>query len=370
MTNESIHTVQESILPEPVPALAHVTRVREAGTETLPFIGLDRNERVSPFPGWFMEKLRTALTSKTLNRYPLRDRLHRRLAESLHLPEENLLLTPGSDGALKYLFHAYVRPFDEVVMLDPSYAMYPVYARMHQAKVVLIPYRPDRTLDKEAMLERIQPGVRLILLANPNQPVGTLMDESLLRAVLEQAREIRALVAVDEAYYPFSGFTAVSWIETCPHLLVIRTFSKAAGLAGLRMGYAVGHPGVLGNLFKVHAANDINSFGILCACLVLEHPEIIEDYVQEVRAGGKLLSDKARVLGLEPLPCAANFLLIRVTNRCSPERLIEQLKQRNYLVKGPFSAPCLQGCIRITLGPPEMMTRFAEVLAEAVTAAV
>ncbi|HXK92702.1 MAG TPA: pyridoxal phosphate-dependent aminotransferase, partial [bacterium] len=87
-------------------------------------------------------------------------------------------------------------------------------------------------------------------------------------------------------------------------------------------------------------------------------------------AGGKLLSDKARVLGLEPLPCAANFLLIRVTNRCSPERLIEQLKQRNYLVKGPFSAPCLQGCIRITLGPPEMMTRFAEVLAEAVTAAV
>ncbi|MFB3785608.1 MAG: histidinol-phosphate transaminase [bacterium] len=369
MPSEPIQPVQESILPEPAPALAHVTRVREAGTETLPFIGLDRNERVSPFPGWFMEKLRAALTSGTLNRYPLRDRLHRLLAESLRLPEENILLTPGSDGALKYLFQAYVRPHDPIMMLDPSYAMYPVYARMHQAEAVLIPYRPDRFLDREAMLERLQPGVRLVLLANPNQPVGTLMDESLLRAVLERAREIRALVAVDEAYFPFSGFTVVPWIEAYPHLLVIRTFSKAAGLAGLRMGYAAGHPEVLGNLFKVHAANDINSFGLLCASLVLEHPGVIEEYVREVRAGGELLSEKARGLGLEPLPCAANFLLIRVTNRCSPERLIDQLRMRKYLVKGPFSAPCLQGCIRVTLGPPEMMASFAEVLAEAAAAA-
>lgn len=368
MPIEPIHPVHELILPEPIPALANVFRVREAGTETLPFIGLDRNERVSPFPGWFMEKLRAALTSETLNRYPLRDRLHRLLSESLRLPEENILLTPGSDGALKYLFQAYVRPYDKIVMLDPSYAMYPVYARMHQAEAVLMPYRPDRSLDGEAMLERIQPGARLVLLANPNQPVGTLMDESLLRAVLERAREILALVAVDEAYFPFSGFTTVPWIESFPHLLVIRTFSKAAGLAGLRMGYAAGHPEVLGNLFKVHAANDINSFGILCASLVLEHPEVIEDYVREVRAGGELLSDKARALGLEPLPCAANFLLIRVAHRCAPERLIDQLKKRNYLVKGPFSTPCLQGCIRVTLGPPDGMLLFAEALADALAA--
>jgi histidinol-phosphate aminotransferase len=366
MNSHHSDSLEGSRLPDPIPALADLHRTREPGDETLAYVGLDRNERMDPLPKWFMNNIRDAVASTLLTRYPVRENLHRRLAETTLLPEERLLITPGSDTGVKALFHAYVRPGDGVVMLDPSYAMYLVYAQMFQARPVRITFDRDLVPDTKRLLNSIVPGVRLILLANPNQPTGTMLDEDFLLQVLERATRVGALLAIDEAYYPFSQTTALPWVKRHPHVLVLRTFSKAAGLAGLRIGFVAGHPSVINNLSKVRAANEINSFAILCAQQILAHPKIVDDYIAAVQAGAQVLAEQARTLGLTPLlPVYTNFMLIRVAHRCPPAQLADNLRSRGYLVKGPFAVPCLADCLRVTLGPPEIMTGFVRCLQEA-----
>jgi histidinol-phosphate aminotransferase len=366
MQSYAINTqeVFQTALPEPAPALADLYRVREAGSETRAYVGLDRNERLRPLPGWFMKKIREAVESDLLTRYPVQDTLLSQLAKVMELPEERLLLTHGSDAAVKAIYQAYFRPRDRVVVLEPSYAMYTVYAQMFQAEVVKNLFDRSLKLDAKLLVNGIVPGVRLVLVANPNQPTGTLLDERTIVEVIERAARVRALVAIDEAYYPFSHVTAMPLLEAYPNLLILRTFSKAAGLAGLRLGFVAGHAEVIRNLFKVRTANDLNAVAIQCASLILSHPQVVDEYVAEVEAGGHLLAARVRSLGLTPLPTYANFMLIRVGRQCSPAHLIDSLRSRGYLVKGPFNYPCLQDCIRVTLGPPELMSRFADCLQE------
>ncbi|WP_204368636.1 pyridoxal phosphate-dependent aminotransferase [Neosynechococcus sphagnicola] len=349
-------------LPSPIPALSKVYRVRESGSETQSYICLDRNERLQPLPDWFMEALRQAIDSQLLTSYPIQDPLLDLLAAQWQLPKSHLLLTPGSDGAIKALYQAYLHPGDGIVMLQPSYAMYPVYTQLFQAQAIQIPFAPDLSVDPHHLLAAIEPGVRLVMLANPNQPTGTLLEPAVLHQICQQAARVGALVAVDEAYYPFSQTTVVPWVQHYPHLVAMRTFSKAAGLAGLRLGAVAAHPQVVGNLFKVRSAYDVNSLAIVSAFLVLTHPQIVSDYVAEVKAGQEILEQGARSLGLVPLPTHTNFRLIRVGHCCTPGDLVAALRDRGYLVKGPFDAPCLAGCIRVTVGPPDLMAAFITTL--------
>lgn len=372
MKNNIIHPDKPlpQMLPAPIPALADLYRVREAGSETRAYRGLDRNERLAPLPDWFMKKILQPVDSALLMHYPVHDKLLRQLAESLHVPEERVLLTSGSDAAVKAIYHAYFRPGDRVVVFDPSYAMYTVYAQMFQAQVTKIAFDRSLAVDKHKLLRSVEPGVRLVLLANPNQPTGTLLDEKFLIELVERAARTSTLVAIDEAYYPFSHYTALPLIENYPNLLVIRTFSKAAGLAGMRIGFIAGHAEVISNLFKVRTANDLNGFAIHSASQILSHPEIVDEYVSDVEAGARVLAEQARGMGLEPLPTRANFMLIRVTPVCQPATLIEALRERGYLVKGPFNFPCIQDCIRVTLGRPDLMREFAAALGDAVASII
>lgn len=354
------------MLPNPNDYLTQLYRVREPSSQDQnAFVPLDRNERLAPLPSWFVERLKNLLTSEVFTRYPVQDSLLSRLSQSLDLPQSKLLLTAGSDAAIKALYQAYVGEGDRVVMLAPSYAMYPVYAQMFQAEAVKVPFAADLSLDAEQLLASICAGTRLVMIANPNQPTGTLLPELLLHQILGRAAEAEALVAIDEAYYPFSRTTILPWVQEYPHLVVTRTFSKAAGLAGLRIGFAAGHPEVMDNLYKVRSIHDVNSMALLVAEQILDYPEVLEDYIAAVEQGKMLLAQRVQPLGLVPLPTHTNFMLIRVAQRCSPDQLVAALRDRGYLVKGPFTASCLQDCIRVTLGPPAIMSAFVDVLAQA-----
>jgi len=344
---------------EPAPALLGVNRVPEAGVDTRQYIGLDRNERTIPLPDWFIENIKEAVTSDLLTQYP-------RLAQHLGVAEKQLILSPSSDAAFKALYQAYVRKGDSVVMLDPSYAMFPVYANMFQGKSVLVPFNEKVELDVEYLLHSIQPGVRLVIIANPNQPTATIVAESVLRDVIKKAEGVGALVAMDEAYYPFGGVTALHWLPDSRNLLIIRTFSKAAGLAGLRLGYVAGDPEVIHNLYKVRTVNDVNSMSILCADEILKHPEIIDDYVAQIEAGEAVLRLALPELGLEMLPTHANFVVVRVVQIGQPYQFVKALKSHGYLTRA-LESECMADYIRITLGSPEMMRHLATSLKEIIT---
>lgn len=349
-------------LPEPAPALIDLYRVREPGDEE-GIVRLNRNERQYPLPDWFVREMAASITSELFTNYPITDGFYSQLSSHVGLPEDHLLLTAGSDAAVKAIYHAYIRPGDGVVMLDPSYAMYQVYARMFQANIIAIPFNTDLEIDPERLMARVKPGVRLVMLANPNQPTGTLLDEEIMAELHSRCESVGALLAVDEAYFPFSRTTVLPWIKERSHLVVTRTFSKAAGLAALRIGFVAGNPEVVANLFKVRSVHDVNSVALLAASAIVAHPDLVEEHVATVEAGGRVLAERALGMGLEALPTHANFMLIRVAKRCSPEWLVEELRKAGFLVRGSFREPCLKECIRVTLGPPDLMEAFANCLA-------
>lgn len=349
-------------LPEPIAALAGMTRTLEGGRERAGFVPLDRNERLSPLPDSILDAVRSGIDSELLTGYPSLDTLYDRLAAMLAVPRERLLLTAGSDAAFRALHQAYVRPGDRVAMLEPSYAMYPIYTRMFGAEPVQIPIAADLSLDGESLMDAVRGGVRMVLLADPNQPTGTKFDHELLQALLVRAAECGTLVVVDEAYFPFSRTTSLPWIFDHPHLVVTRTFSKAWGLAGLRVGLVAAHPEVIANLYKVRSAYDVNAMAALCVRTLLDHPEVAEQFVAEVDAGRQVISERTRAMGLDPLPSQTNFQLIRCGGRIDPARLTADLRDRGYLVKGPFAALCLSDCVRVTLGPPALMDEFCDTL--------
>jgi histidinol-phosphate aminotransferase len=352
------------VLPEPISALVGIERLREGGRERQGFVGLDRNERLAPLPEWLLDEIRAGIESSLLTQYPALDALYEDLSGMLQVPRQQLLLTAGSDAAFRALHQVYVRPGDRVVMLDPSYAMYPIYARMFAAVPVQVPFASDLSVDGQQLVDAVGAGVRMVLLADPNQPTGTQLPREVLRAVLARAAEHDALVVADEAYFPFSRTTVLSWLAEYPHLVVTRTFSKAWGLAGLRVGVVAAHPEVIANLYKVRSAYDINAVAALCVRTLLAHPEVAEQFVAEVDAGRRTLEQRLPPLGLKPLAGQTNFQLIRCVDRIAPAELVKRAHDRGYLVKGPFSAPCLADCIRITLGPSAVMEQFCDVLEE------
>lgn len=352
-------------IPEPVESVAAVTRVHEGGSERKGFVGLDRNERVGALPDWFVDEVRKAVTSDLMITYPNVDDLHAELTASLGLAPEQVLVTPGNDPVIKALYQAYVRPGDTIVAIDPSYAMYLVYARLFGAEAVTAGYDEELELDVDRLLASVVPGVKLVLVANPNQPTGTVVDHDVLRLLADRAADAGAVVLVDEAYTFFAPETsALPLVGDHPNLLVARSFSKA-GFAGIRIGFVAGSAEVVGTLFKVRSAAEVNAVAIECARLLVRHPEVGADYGAAVAAGGALLAERARELGFAPLPTRGNFMQIRVTP-LDPAAIVAALRERRWLIKGPFREPCLAGCIRVTLGPPELMAEFAGVLAEVV----
>ncbi len=249
-------------LPEPIPSLSSIHRLREGGRERAGFVSLDRNERLSPLPDWVVEAIRAGIDSALLTDYPSLDELYEDLARLLDTPRERLLLTAGSDAAFRALHQAYVRPGDRVVMLDPSYAMYPIYTRMFDGEPVQVPFRDDLTLDPDALLDATTAGVRMVLLANPNQPTGTRLPDEVVRGAPRSCSGGRRAGRRRRGLLPVLAHKLCSpGSSEHPHLVVTRTFSKAWGLAGLRVGAVAAHPEVVANLYKVRSAYDVNAMG-------------------------------------------------------------------------------------------------------------
>jgi histidinol-phosphate aminotransferase len=364
-----MHAERALSLPQPVESVVATERVREGGSERRGLVGLDRNERVGPLPEWFVETLRASIDSDLLITYPNVDELHAELAAATGLAPQRLLVTPGNDPAIKALCQAYLRAGDAIVTLDPSYAMYLVYARLFGARAVTVGFDTDLELDVERLSSSVVAGVKLVFVANPNQPTGTVVGEDALRALLARAADAGAIVLVDEAYTYFAPSTsALPLVEEHPNLLVARSFSKA-GFAGVRIGFVAGSPEVVGTLFKVRSAAEVNAIAILCARLLLAHPEIGEEYAAEVEAGHAVLEARARAVGLTPLPSHANFVQIRLPEGLDPAAIVAGLRERGWLIKGPFREACLAGCVRVTLGPPGLMEEFGDALADVVTSA-
>lgn len=349
----------------PIPHLTRIYRDGDRHTGHPGLVGLNRNERVSPLPASVFVGIMARVQPTHLTTYPDLGPLYERLSRTLGLPEDHILVTPGSDGAIRRALQVFVDSSDIVVLPTPTYAMYPIYASIFRGAVREVPYSADLTLDMSAMLAAIRAGCKLVAVANPSQPTGSALTIENLARIAEAAAAVGAICLVDEAYYPFHPETALPLVRQYENLLVTRTFSKIGGIAGLRVGYAAGCPQLMENMEKVRGASEVNGVGVVAACYLLDNPEVMANFRQEVMEGRALLLQAAAALGIDCPASHGNFQVLRLPGHLPVKAVMQGLERCGYLVKGGFGTP-MQDCIRITLDGPPVITPFITALKKTV----
>lgn len=292
-----------------------------------------------------------AVANARLNRYPdgPGDEVKAALRRSLALPDDvGLILGNGSDELLQMLTIAVAKPGAVVLAPDPSFVLYRANAELNNLRFVGVPLAADLTLDVDAMLaaiERERPA--LVWLAYPNNPTGTLFPEAAIERILRAAP---GLVVVDEAYYAFADATFLPRVLEFLNLVVIRTVSKI-GLAGVRLGYAVGHPAWITELEKVRPPYNVNVLTQAVVPVLLRHASLLAEQAAAIRRErGRMAQALGALPGVTVFPSHANFLLIRVPD--APD-WFTRLKEAGILVKNVHGwHPLLTHCLRITIGTP------------------
>lgn len=327
------------------------------------FVKLDAMENPYRLPPALAAQMGERLAQVAINRYPdpTAPGLNRALRDSMGIPDSlGVLIGNGSDEVLQIISLALARPGARVLAPEPTFVMYRMAAIAAGMRYRGVALRADFTLDEAALLEAIrveQPA--LVWLAYPNNPTGNLFArEAILRIVAASP----GLVVVDEAYYAFSGGASLlDEVGLHPNLLLVRTVSKL-GLAGLRVGLAIGTRDWIEQLEKLRPPYNVNALSMAAAELILGHPEVLEEQTASIVAQRARLESALDALpGARRFPSAANFILVRVPDGPAA---FEALKARGILVRTFHgSHPLLAHCLRLTVGTAEENARLIEALA-------
>jgi histidinol-phosphate aminotransferase len=289
------------------------------------------------------------ITRGDLTRYPEREPVERGVAEHLGLAPAQTLLTNGIDEAIHVLCQTYLDAGTEILLPVPTYSMYEVYASGTPARVVQIPAEDGFRFPLSALLAAITPATRLIAIANPNSPTGQAVRREDLLRVVESAPH--AAVLADEAYFHFFGETVIDLVGRAPNVIVARTFSKAYGLAGLRLGVLCAAEESMHWMRRAISPYSVNSVALVCLTAVLDDEEYLGWYASEVIASRVAFEAALRRLGVPYWPSQANFVLVKIGPR--HRTFVQAMRARGVLVRDRSSDPGCDGCVRITVGTQE-----------------
>ena len=314
---------------------------------------LDFNENTIGCAPQVLRTLRRALNADWLSRYPEYEECRQTLAKYFGVSTDEVLFSNGVDDAIKLVCDTFVDPGDVLLIPAPTFPMYQFFQSVAGGKTTVVRYTEDLRLPVEKVLAALTKRTRWIALANPNNPTGTLISKSDLRTILRAASD--TIVLVDEAYFDFSGETVLSWINNFRNLIVTRSFSKAFGLAALRMGFVFANSRLLAIMRRAHGAFPVNSLALACALEAGKEEDYVRRYAQMVRANRAELCRTLDALGLPYAPSAANFVFTRFGER-APE-IARRLRKRGILVRDWSYDPHLRSYLRITIGSAAQ-TRF------------
>jgi histidinol-phosphate aminotransferase len=324
---------------------------------------LDFNENTVGCSSRVLARLQQ-LTADDLARYPERETVEARVAEFLGIHSSELLLTNGVDEGIHLLCQTYLSPGDEALIVVPTYSMYRIYMAAAGANVASVPAGKHFEFPASDVLQRISPRTRLIAIANPNNPTGTIAPREDLLRIAQSAPD--AAVLIDEAYFEFYGQTLIAECSRLSNLFVARTLSKAYGLAGLRVGALAGPADQMDLLRRVCSPYNVNAVALACVPEVLGDESYVQRYVSEVMEGRGRLERRLADFGLQFWPSQANFVLARIgSTQHDAAIFVEQMRRRGILVRDRSGDPGCRGCVRITLGSHEQTNRMLTALQEA-----
>lgn len=311
---------------------------------------LDMNESTTGCSPRALAKL-NSMEVRTLALYPRREAGEKLVADFLGVAPQQLLLTNGADEAIDLLCRAYLEPQDEIIIVVPTFAMYDVFSQIENAKVVRVPTGPDFSFPLERVLNALTARTRIVVICNPNNPTGIDVPRSAIMQVVQAAPD--AAILLDEAYFDFYGQTMIDQIGKLPNLFIARTFSKAYGLAGLRLGVMVGDVEQISVLRRMASPFNVNAFAIECLAEALADRQFVADYVTQVIASREWLHKELEKISFKCWPSHGNFILCRFGEE--KKSILDALRARGVSLR---DRPDCEGCVRITIGKQQEMERL------------
>jgi len=297
------------------------------------------------------------LTAKQIAMYPEYQAPTNRLAHHFGVRPQELLLANGGDDALRVFFDAFVDARSSILICEPTFPMYRYYAEIYGARIAVTRYTNEMYFPLEAVLLALRKKPRVLFIANPNNPTGTLLQPDAIRKILNAATH--TAVVMDEAYAEFSGATVVPWIRKFPQLFVARTFSKVAGLAALRLGAVIAREDSLSLVRRAMPPFPVNLAALVAAEAAVRNRAAMQTYVKNVKHLRASLAMELNGLGVKTYPSAGNFLL---ADFGSPgPALFRKLEEQGILLR-ERSKDIGPGFVRITIGTRPEMRRLLQAI--------
>ncbi len=349
-----VSTVEAYPAPEPLEEFA-----RALGIDPRDVVKLDQNEN----PYGCSPRVRDALSSfEWYHVYP--DPLHRALRDRLGayvgVNPANIVVGNGSDELIELILHMFVEPGDRVVSAGPSFGYYATAAQAAGATYHLVPRGPRFEVDPERIAAAVDERTKVLFVASPNNPTGNATPNAVIRRLLD----LDVVVVVDEAYFEFHGQSAVDFVhDGAANLIVLRTFSKWAGLAGLRLGYGIFPDGLITVASSLKPPYSVSQAAEVAGIASLDDVEYLRSNVRQILAERQRLArGLAAVEFFAPYPSDANFILCEVIGRSAADVQV-QLARRAILVRR-YDSPRLENCLRISVGRPDQTDRLLAAIRE------
>ncbi len=277
-------------------------------------IRLEKNERVSNYESKFLYKIRKSLLSENISAYPEVEEIYMLLAKHLSVSPDMLVITAGSDLAIKNCFELLVSPGDEVITLNPTYGMVDVYSKIFQANQKKINYDKNLNLNHTKLIKSINKKTNLVVLANPNSPTGTIIDQKILLKIIKLCKKFNSYILIDECYFGYYSKTVIKYVRRFDNLIVSRSLSKI-GLAGCRIGYLIASKKTAKMLYKFRPFYEISSFSCLVFKQILKNNKTLIKYIKETQAGKNFLINNFKRLKIEFFPTNTNFILVKLSSK-------------------------------------------------------
>lgn len=316
---------------------------------------LDFNENTKGPSKKVMDAI-ASLSKEDISAYPEYGSFLKKLSGSMGIKTSQMILTNASDDGIRVVFDTYIDDGSQIVLPVPTFPMFEVYAKIRNAEVRKVLYQKDLSFPAKGVLASISKKTRIVVLVNPNNPTGTPIRMHDIIKIADKAMSARSIVLIDEAYVQYSNDSALGLLAKYNNLILLQTFSKAFGLAGLRLGIIISDEKNIEQVRKANSPYSVNVASVAAASAALDDPGYVKHFEDEVKDSKKLLEETLDSLGIRYYPSAANFLLVRFGAKS--KSIQRSLNSKGILVRDRSSLPMLDGTLRIGIGTVQQMKRL------------
>ena len=327
------------------------------------YLRLDLNENPGGLPIDFVSEVLADVTPQLIAQYPETLHFTEVLAQYLDTDIQHVCLVNGSAEGIRYIIQAFTSENGKIVGVVPSYFMFQVYAEMYGRQFIKIPYDENLTMNVNNIISQLTDDVQLLILLNPNNPMGNVYTDEEFETIMRVCREKQIAVLVDEAYHYFYPKTFIQYALNEHHVFVTRTFSKLFSMAGCRLGYVIGHPDDIKYVQKFCTPHNTNALAMLFAEKVLTTPGMVESLVQKFQLGRSYLIKELDAHGYRHKGEAGNFIFIEPKTQA--QSIVDRMKnEKKILIKTYENVGEFGDCLRVSIGEEKFMKRFVEALLE------